>query len=134
MNTRTTKAIQIIAMAGALAMAGCYSASNWSPTVDPYADPASDRISSDMYECKQLALQATSTPRETLVGGAVGGLIGAASGAAIGAAAGNPGMGAAVGAGAGGMGGGLYKGLSSESEYKQVFRDCLEGRGHRVLG
>jgi uncharacterized protein YcfJ len=127
--------IQAVAASASLTLAGCYSQSSWTPAVDPYADRNPDHISEDLYECKQIALRASGgTAEETLKGGVVGGLVGAAAGAAIGAAAGDPGKGAAIGAAAGGIGGGTYKGLSSEDSYRRAYRDCMEGRGHRVVG
>jgi outer membrane lipoprotein SlyB len=128
---RTTTAALL---AATLVLSGCYSQSNWTPTVDPYRDPDPQRVSGDLYECRQLAQNASGgTGRETLTGGAVGGLLGAAAGAAIGAATGNPGKGAAIGAATGGIGGGAYKGLSAESRYQDAYRMCMQNRGHAVV-
>lgn len=115
-------------------LTACASHSNWSPTVDPYGNPNSSRLSQDMYECRQLALRASGgTPEETVKGAAVGGLIGAASGAAIGAISGHPGTGAAYGAAIGGFGGGTQQGFQSEDQYKRAYTNCLRHRGHYVI-
>jgi uncharacterized protein YcfJ len=118
-----------------LTVGGCATQTGWAPTVDAYGDPNPDRISADLAECKQLAMQASGgTGSEALTGAAIGGLLGAATGAAIGAATGgNPASGAAIGAAAGGLGYGTHKGMSSEDSYKIAYSNCLRNRGHRVL-
>lgn len=128
------KGITSLGLAFALALSGCATQTGWAPTVDPYNDPNANRISADMVECKQLALQASGgTSTEALKGGAVGGLIGAAAGAAIGAAVGSPGTGAAIGAATGGVGGAASKGYGSEENYQIAFRQCMRNRGHNVI-
>lgn len=107
---------------------------NWTPVVDSYNDPNADRISADLYECRQLAVQASGdTAREAGKGGLVGGALGAATGAALGAVSGNAGRGAAYGVAAGGFGGAAHQGLSSNEQYKSAYRKCMRGRGHSVL-
>ncbi len=128
------KFVSTLSILVTLAVGGCATQTGWAPTVDPYGDPNPDRISADLAECKQLALQASGgTGSEALTGAAVGGLLGAAAGAAIGAAVGDPAEGAALGAAAGGLGYGTHKGMSSEDRYKIAYSNCLRGRGHRVL-
>ncbi|MGR9099540.1 MAG: glycine zipper family protein [Gammaproteobacteria bacterium] len=118
----------------ALIVSACATQTGWRPTVDPYGNPNSGRLSQDMYECDMLAHQASGgTFKETAKGAAVGGLIGAAGGAALGAIAGHPGKGAAIGATVGGFGGGAKEGFGSEDRYKQAYRNCLRHRGHYVL-
>lgn len=116
-------------------LSACYSYTDWTPTVDTYANTANNsRLNQDMAECKQIALQASGgTATESAKGAAVGGLLGAASGAAIGAIAGNAGTGAAIGATAGGLGGATKQGLDSEEVYKRSYSNCLRNRGHSVV-
>ena len=118
-----------------LLLAACASQTNWAPTVDPYSNTSNNsRLNQDMYECRQLANQASGgTASETAVGVGVGGLLGAASGAAIGAIAGNAGKGAAIGATAGAIGGGTRQGLQAEDVYKRAYSNCLRNRGHSVV-
>jgi len=117
-----------------IVLTACATAGNWQPTVDPYNDPNAFRINQDLYECRQLASQASGgTATQTAIGTGVGALIGAAAGAAIGAAAGNPATGAAIGAAAGGFGGGAKQGFGAEMDFKTAYNNCMAGRGHHVL-
>lgn len=81
----------------------------------------------DLYECQQYAEQvnvASSTAKTAGVGAVVGGTIGAIVGDS-----GTAGRGAGVGAVTGGV-----KGASSSlHEKQQVVKNCLRGRGYRVL-
>lgn len=115
-------------------LTGCASMGNWTPTVDPYRDQNVERIEQDLYECQQLADQATGgLPEDTALGIGIGALIGAAGGAAIGAIVGDPASGAAIGAAAGGLSGGVQQGVQSEQEYKNAYRRCMSLRGHNVI-
>lgn len=118
----------------ALALSGCAAQSGWSPTVDPYGDPHTERLQLDKAECRELALRAAGDQTgETVRGGLLGGALGAGTGAAIGAVTGDAGKGAAIGATAGGIGGGTHQAIQSSAEYKQAFRRCMRNRGHKVL-
>lgn len=84
----------------------------------------------DLADCKGLASGAGSdTGRRTaaragggaLVGGALGAIVGDSSRAAL------------AGAGAGALLGGLSGVGSAHSEQGQIVRNCLRGRGYRVL-
>jgi len=88
----------------------------------------------DNYECQQYAQQVS--PVGDAVVGAVGG---AAAGAALGAITGalvggvSAGQGAAFGAATGGalgLGGGAVTGVQNQ---RQVYRNCMSGRGYNVL-
>ena len=127
-------AFPVIALSVGALLSGCASQSGWMPAVDTYGDPRAQYITQDANECQLIAQRATGyTPQKVVEGALVGGLLGAAAGAAIGAAVGNPGKGAAIGAAAGGFGGGTKQGLEAEARYKQVYRNCMRNRGHRVL-
>lgn len=119
---------------GCLMLSGCASQTGWTPTVDSYNDRNAYRLNQDMYECQQLASQASGgAVKETAIGAGVGGLIGAAGGAALGAIFGNAGTGAAIGAAAGGIGGASKQGFQSEERYKYAYNSCLRQRGHNVI-
>lgn len=123
-----------ITMIGGLLLSACASQTGWTPTVDTYDSPNAYRLNQDLYECEQLAREASGgTAKETAIGAGVGGLIGAAGGAAVGAFTGDPGKGAAIGAAAGGFGGGAKQGFEAEEAFKRAFRTCLRNRGHRVV-
>ena len=42
-----------------LVFSGCASQSAWTPNVDLYGDPRPERLTADVAECKQVALQAS---------------------------------------------------------------------------
>jgi len=122
------------ALVSTLFLSACATQTGWTPTVDPYRNPNSYRLEQDIYECRQLALQASgNTAAETAKGTAIGGLLGAAAGAAIGAATGDPGKGAAIGAAVGGFGGGAKQGFGTEKSYERAYTNCLRHRGHHVI-
>ena len=126
--------LKVSVIGSSLFFSACASQTNWSPTVDPYGDPNPQRINQDLYECKQLAIQASGgTVKETATGALIGGAVGAASGAAIGAIAGSPGTGAAYGAAIGGFGGGARQGYQSEDTYKRAYSNCMRHRGHYIV-
>lgn len=118
-------------------IAGATSASaqgNWTPTVDTYGSSRAQYLSSDMWECRQLASQTSGSAAGSAGRGALrGGAVGAVGGAAIGAAFGNAGRGAAVGAAAGGIGRGAQQASASEAQFRRAFSNCLRARGHNVL-
>ena len=116
-------------------LVGCAPSRSWQPAVDPQASRSPDTLSQDMYECQQLAMQASSdTTQEGAQGAVAGGALGAATGAAVGAATGgNAGTGAAVGAAVTGIAGMFKQGTENEARYRQAYRNCMLGRGHNVL-
>ena len=81
----------------------------------------------DLAECRAYAEQVPVGER--VAGGAV---IGAVIGGAIGAVLGD-GEGAERGAGTGAISGGVRGASSGLSERDQVIKNCLQGRGYRVL-
>ncbi len=106
----------------ALFLAGCSGATG--PIIDTKGvDMAKYR--QDLAECETYAEQ-VSTGRAVGKGAAGG----AAVGAAIGAIAGGD---AAKGAGIGAVSGGAQSARISDREKADVVRNCLRGRGYRVL-
>lgn len=115
-------------------MTGCAHVTGYQPTIDTRYDPNAQYLNQDAAECKQLADQASGGVVGTAVQDSiVGAVLGAAAGAVAGAFLGNPGLGAGVGAAAGGLGGAAKGSLESDEVYKRAFRECMRGRGHRVL-
>jgi hypothetical protein len=115
----------------ALGLAGCTATSQ--PMVDTKGvDPS--RYSQDQTECQQYSEQANIAGDAAI--GAVGG---AAGGAALGAITGalvpgvSAGGGAALGAATGGvlgLGGGAY---TAVEQRREIYRNCMRGRGYSVL-
>jgi hypothetical protein len=120
--------IAFLALATTLAVAAC---AGGEPIIDRKGVDAA-RYQADLAECRQYA-EEVSVARSGAGGAAMGGAAGAATGAAIGAVRGRPGTGAAVGAAGGGTSGlfaGLFRGSARQDK---VVRNCLRGRGYRVL-
>lgn len=117
-------------------LSGCVSQTQWTPTVDTFGSSQAQFVNRDSQECRQLALQVSGGTTEQAARGAVaGGLLGAAAGAAIGAAAGGgAGRGAAIGAATGGIGTGAVRGVQSNQQFQRAFNQCMQNRGHAVLG
>lgn len=94
----------------------------------------SAQYNQDNYECQQYANQ-VSPVGDAAVGALGGAATGAALGAIIGASAHgvSVGQGAAYGAAAGGvlgLGGGAITGVQNQ---RQVYRNCMAGRGYSIL-
>jgi outer membrane lipoprotein SlyB len=112
-------------------LAGCSSTSQ--PMVDTKGVDSA-RYQQDNYECQQYANQ-VSPVGDAAVGAVGGAAAGAALGAITGALVGgvSAGSGAALGAATGGalgLGGGAVTGVQNQRE---VFRNCMRGRGYNVL-
>lgn len=123
-----------LACLAVLLVAGCTSRNTWRPTIDPYNDPAAERLGIDEAECRQIANQAAGgKAEEGAKRGALSGLFSAAMGAAVGAIWGSAGRGAATGAVVGAMSGGVGGAASSDAHFRQIFSNCMRGRGHNVL-
>ncbi|WP_232802423.1 glycine zipper family protein [Alloalcanivorax mobilis] len=88
-------------------------------------DPA--QYQQDLNECQQVADQ-VGTGRDATEG-AVGGAV---IGGLLGAIFGNSST-AGMGAGAGAVVGGAGKAGDAQQEKKQVLKNCMRGRGYRVL-
>jgi len=83
-----------------------------------------EQYKQDLEEC-----QAFKDPIKTEVGAAKGAAAGVAVGGATGAVTGN----AAEGAGVGAIAGAARSAQLSEREKQQVVKNCLRGRGYKVL-
>lgn len=104
-------------------LAGCAN----DPIVDMRGvDPA--RLDQDLAECRAYAAQ-VNTPAEAAKHGGIGAAVGGAIGAIIGDS-GTAGKGAGIGAVSG-----ATKGAGrAEQRKERVVRNCLKGRGYKVLG
>lgn len=111
-----------------LTLAGCASDE---PIVD-LKGVDQQRYAQDVAECREIADQ-VGVGGSAAGGGALGALGGAAVGAAIGAVTGNPGRGASIGAAGGGTGGVIKGTQRGYDKQERVLRNCLKGRGYKVL-
>jgi len=120
------------ALVAMLFATGCAVAPPVHHTLVDYQLPGYDhqKYLRDNAECNQIAAQRGSDAAS----GAVGGLVaGALLGAIVGNAYGDTGHGAAYGAALGTAGGGLQGAASDASAHDRIVRDCMTGRGFRVL-
>jgi len=123
----------ILPLALAATLAGCASQQGWQPTIDTASDKHANKIGQDLYECKQLADQASDSSGTVGEDTAVGAVGGAAGGALLGAITGSAATGAAIGAVTGtglGLGGGT---MSANAKYKSAYIHCMQHRGHPVI-
>ena len=104
-----------------LALAGC--AANPRPIIDTKGvDP--ELYAQDMTECEAYTAEVIIA-----AGAAKGTAAGAAVGAATGAVTGDVGRSAALG----GIYGGTRSALDADREQQRVWKNCMRGRGYRVL-
>jgi uncharacterized membrane protein len=130
------KKVMLPVILSGLLLTACAQMGGYTPVVDTRVNSpkANANLNRDLQECQALAEQVSgNTAKRAGIGAGVGALGGAAAGAAIGAIGGNPGAGAAIGAVTGVIGGAAQQGISSDSEYKNAYNNCMRGRGHRVL-
>lgn len=111
-----------------LALAGC---GDDRPIVD-MKGVDQQRYEQDVAECREIADQ-VGVGNSAASGGLLGAIGGAAVGAAVGAVTGSPGTGASIGAAGGGAGGVFQGARSGQTKQERVLRNCLKGRGYRVL-
>ncbi len=112
---------------------GCAQTTGYRPVIDPYGDPNAAYLGQDDAQCKQIASDNAGSVKGAATDGLAGAAIGAAGGAIAGAFLGNPGLGAGAGAAAGGFAGVTKGALEGDETYKRIYRNCMRGRGHRVL-
>lgn len=102
-------------------LSGC--AAHPGPIVDMKGVSVAD-YKRDLSECESYAAQIN-----TAAGVARGAAAGAAVGGAAGAVVGNPGRGAGLGA----VSGGAQSARLNQRERQRVVKNCMRGRGYRVL-
>jgi outer membrane lipoprotein SlyB len=117
------------ALAVVVLLAAC--SSHFEPIIDP-ATSRGDNLPRDIADCRTIADQ-QNVAGEVGTHALIGAGVGAALGAIAGAFGGGAGTGAAIGAAIGGTGGAASGGLSSQAQRDEIVRNCLIGRGYRVL-
>lgn len=117
------------AVATLLLLGGC--ASHYQPIIDPQTSQGGN-FDRDLEECRKIAEQ-QNVAGEVGTRGLIGGGVGAALGAIFGAFGGGAASGAALGAAVGGVSGAGSGALQSQHERDRIVRNCMTGRGYRVL-
>lgn len=99
--------------------------SNYSPVLDGPAGPA---YAGDLAECQALARNQKQFDQETLGAAVLGALLGLADDDS------SELEGAVGGAVVGGLAGGAAGGINAADRRQAIVIECLQGRGHRVVG
>ncbi len=124
--------IKIVSLVILLAL--LFSCAGYRPVIDPASVQDEQKYHADLAECQEIARLNSDTGASAAGGAVVGGAIGAGLGAAISAIfGGNVGEGVAVGAILGGTQGAIGGAATGEDRYRQIYANCLRGRGYNVL-
>jgi outer membrane lipoprotein SlyB len=109
------------------------SATSYRPLVDPATIVDRDRYERDLSECGAIADQNVKS-HQAATGAGGGALWGAGLGALLSwIFGGSAGTGAAAGAVVGGVSGGVSGAGAAAGDYETIYRNCMLGRGWRVL-
>ena len=103
------------------------------PVVDPASIKDQDKYYRDTSECKRIAKNNSGDWKNAAKDTVIGAGVGAGTGALIGAIGGSAGKGAGIGAVIGGVGGGGRAVYKSNKNYNSIYRNCMRGRGYKVL-
>jgi uncharacterized protein YcfJ len=124
--------VKILSLATLFAL--LVSCAGYRPVIDPASVQDQQRYQADLAECQEIARLNSNTGASAAGGAVVGGAIGAGLGAIISAIfGGNVGEGAAAGAVLGGTQGAIGGAATGEDKYRQIYANCLRGRGYNVL-
>jgi len=108
-------------------------ATSYRPLVDPASIVDRDRYERDLSECAAIADQNVKSHQAATTAGG-GALFGAGLGALLSwIFGGSAGIGAAAGAVVGGVSGGVSGAGAAAGDYETIYRNCMLGRGWRVL-
>ena len=110
-----------------IALAGFAAGCAWRPMVDPKTTDMA-RFETDLTECKQIAEQGPGAG----TGAAGGAAVGYALGQVVARTTGNSHVANEAGRGAAVIGGAKGAGAGEQGK-RTVLRNCLAGRGHKVL-
>ncbi len=106
-------------------------------TADPVVDPSTirnqDKYYRDNAECKALAKENKGGVGNVAKDTAIGAGVGAGTGALLGAIGGGVGKGLGIGAVVGGVAGGGMSVYKNHKSYDEIYKNCMRGRGYRVL-
>ena len=122
------KKLSLCVVVLALSLSGCAtSGANYRPLIDAKSVDM-NRFETDLGECRQYALQVAGAGEKAAGGAIAGALFGALLAAAAGGGY-DRGASARVGL----LTGAVSGGASGEQDQRTVIKNCLGGRGYRVL-
>lgn len=128
MYVSRTSARLVVAVLAVALTAGCAtSGANYRPIIDTQGVDM-NRYEADLRSCQQYALQAAGAGESAAAGAAAG----AVFGALLAAAAGH-GYDRSASARVGALTGAVGAGSQGETNQRNIIRQCLAGRGYRVL-
>ena len=103
------------------------------PVVDPLSIKNQDKYYRDNAQCKAIAKDNKGGVGKVAKDTAIGAGVGAGTGALLGAIGGGVGKGLGIGAVVGGVAGGGMSVYKNHKSYDQIYKNCMRGRGYRVL-
>lgn len=119
---------KILAAMLIVSVSGCASTgSNYRPIVDN-KNVDLNRYEADLQECQAYARKTANAGKSAAVGAAAGAALGVAL-----ALIGGGGYDKGASAGAGALIGGVGAGAQGETNQRNIIRNCLNGRGYKVL-
>jgi outer membrane lipoprotein SlyB len=105
----------------------------YNPVVDPQGIRNEDKYYRNKAECETLAKQNSGDWKSVAKSTVVGGAVGAGTGTLVGVIAGSTVTGLALGSVIGGLAGGAKGVYDSNKDFETIYRNCMRGRGYKVL-
>ena len=121
----------IIYLIALIVISGTYTLAD--PVIDPASIKNQDKYYRDNAECKALAKENKGGVGNVAKDTAIGAGVGAGTGALLGAIGGSVGKGLGIGAVVGGVAGGGTSIYKNHKNYDEIYKNCMRGRGYRVL-
>ncbi len=103
------------------------------PVIDPASIKNQDKYYRDNAECQALAKDNKGGVGSVAKDTAIGAGVGAGTGALLGAISGSTAKGLGIGAVVGGVAGGGTSIYKNQKTYDEIYKNCMRGRGYRVL-
>ena len=103
------------------------------PVIDPSSITNEDKYYRDNAECKAIAKDNKGGVGDVAKDTAIGAGVGAGTGALLGVIGGKAGKKAGLGAVIGGVAGGGLSIYGEHKTYDEIYKNCMRGRGYRVL-
>ncbi len=103
------------------------------PVIDPASIKNQDKYYRDNAECQALAKDNKGGVGSVAKDTAIGAGVGAGTGALLGAISGSTAKGLGIGAVVGGVAGGGTSIYKNHKTYDEIYKNCMRGRGYRVL-
>ncbi len=103
------------------------------PVIDPASIKNQDKYYRDNAECQALAKDNKGGVGSVAKDTAIGAGVGAGTGALLGAISGSTAKGLGIGAVVGGVAGGGTSIYKNQKNYDEIYKNCMRGRGYRVL-